>query len=190
MATLATVRVIIQDPPLYAKDTLMMDGTLKNTQVFYQPIVASSVIITGTAVLFTVDEDNGLIQFATPPLLGPITVEYKHVLLLDSNINALIALEEQQAGNNDGSTDDRLAAADCLDLIASSQALIQKKIKVLDLDTDGPALAKALRDHASTLRKQAYEQAMNESSFDIIEQINDKPGFREKIIKDWMRQAT
>lgn len=48
----------------------------------------------------------------------------------------------------------RRAAAMALDTIASSEALISKRIRTLDLQTDGPAVAKALRDHAQRLREE------------------------------------
>ena len=51
----------------------------------------------------------------------------------------------------------RRAAAMALDTIATSEALISKRIKTLDLTTDGPAVAKALRDHAQRLRDEDDE---------------------------------
>lgn len=48
-----------------------------------------------------------------------------------------------------------LAAADALERIATSEALIGKRIKTLDLQTDGPAVAAALREHAQILRDRA-----------------------------------
>ncbi|QLQ16139.1 MAG: hypothetical protein HZY73_11295 [Micropruina sp.] len=54
-------------------------------------------------------------------------------------------------------TDCRLAAADALDQIASSEALLSKKITTQDLSTDGPAVAKSLREHAAALRRQVAD---------------------------------
>jgi hypothetical protein len=48
----------------------------------------------------------------------------------------------------------KLAAAQALDAIASNEAMVSKRIRTLDLQTDGPAVAKALRDHAANLREQ------------------------------------
>jgi hypothetical protein len=48
----------------------------------------------------------------------------------------------------------KLAAAQALDAIASNEAMVSKRIKTLDLQTDGPAVAKSLREHASALREQ------------------------------------
>lgn len=47
------------------------------------------------------------------------------------------------------------AAADALDAIATSEALVSKVIRTQDLSTDGPKTATALRDHAARLRAQA-----------------------------------
>jgi len=51
----------------------------------------------------------------------------------------------------------RRAAATALDTIATSEALISKRIKTLDLTTDGPAVAEALRRHAERLREEDDE---------------------------------
>lgn len=67
-------------------------------------------------------------------------------LLTDAQISGLLVLE---SGNV------RLAAAQALDTIASSEALVSKKIRTLDLQTDGPAVAAELRARATGLRKQA-----------------------------------
>lgn len=67
-----------------------------------------------------------------------------------------------------------LAAASALDTIASSEALILKKIRLLDVTTDGPAVAKALRDHADKLREESIT-ADGDGAFDIAEWIvNDR----------------
>lgn len=53
----------------------------------------------------------------------------------------------------------RFAAADCIDAIADNEALVLKKIRTEDLQTDGPATANALRLHATSLRAQAKQEA-------------------------------
>ena len=61
------------------------------------------------------------------------------------------------------------AAADALDTIASSEALLSKKITTQDRSTDGPAVADALRRHAEALRRQAQEEeAEGEDSFAFV----------------------
>ena len=80
----------------------------------------------------------------------------------DASIEAFLAMAE------DG--DVRLASAVALDTIASNQALLLKKVKVGDISTDGPAVAKALREHAQALRDEVREGGMiGSSSFEIVE---------------------
>ncbi|MTI82588.1 MAG: hypothetical protein FH756_01555 [Firmicutes bacterium] len=79
----------------------------------------------------------------------------------------------------------KLAAAAVLDSMASNEAVIQKQIKLLDLSTNGPAVAKALREHAAELRRQVDE----EPAFDVAEQVFDMFGAREKILKDALRDG-
>lgn len=67
-------------------------------------------------------------------------------LFTDAQITAFLAMENSNV---------RLAAAQALDTIASSEAMVSKKIRTADLQTDGPAVAKELRDRAASLRDQA-----------------------------------
>ena len=46
------------------------------------------------------------------------------------------------------------AAAACIDMLATNEALISKKIRTEDLQTDGAAVANSLRLHASALRSE------------------------------------
>jgi hypothetical protein len=66
-------------------------------------------------------------------------------LLSDAQVQALLDLEAGRV---------RRAAAQALDTIASSEALVSKKIRTLDLQTDGPAVAAELRARARSLREQ------------------------------------
>ena len=85
------------------------------------------------------------------------------LLFTDAQINAFLTLE---SGNV------RLAAAQALDTIASSEALVSKKIRTQDLQTDGPAVAAELRERAAALREQAdtIDPATGEPfAFDIVD---------------------
>lgn len=73
-------------------------------------------------------------------------------LFTDEQITAFLAME----GNV------RCAAALALETTAVSEALISKKIRTLDLSTDGPAVAKELRERAAQLR--AQEQAIADTT--------------------------
>lgn len=60
--------------------------------------------------------------------------------------------------------DVKYAAADAIDALANNEALVLKKIKTEDLQTDGPATASALRAGARALREQA--KAEEQAHFD------------------------
>ena len=65
----------------------------------------------------------------------------------------------------------RRAAAQALDVMASSEAMVSKVIKTQDLSTDGAKVAEALRKQAAELRRQADagEETDAESGFEIVE---------------------
>ena len=68
----------------------------------------------------------------------------------DNEIDAFLALNGQ---------DVFLAAAQALDTIASSEVLVQKCITLMDLSTNGAAVAQALHAHAQVLRQQVADSA-------------------------------
>ncbi len=84
----------------------------------------------------------------------------------------------------DGTNDVNLSGAKALETIAASEALVQKKMKLLDLTTDGPAVAKSLRVAAALLR----EQSDSESDIDVIEQNLNVFSARQIIVNDALRQ--
>ena len=59
----------------------------------------------------------------------------------------------------------RKAAADAIDALANNEALVLKKIVTEDLQTDGPAVANALRAGARALRDKAAQEEAEETSF-------------------------
>lgn len=85
-------------------------------------------------------------------------------LLTDAQITALLGMEGQSV---------KRAAAAALETIATSEALVAKKISTQDLSTDGPAVAKELRDRAKTLREQAADgdgaDGANNYGFDYVD---------------------
>lgn len=64
-------------------------------------------------------------------------------LLSDEQIEELLTIEGDSV---------KLATALALEVIASSEAMVSKKIRTQDLQTDGPAVAKELRERAAVLR--------------------------------------
>lgn len=86
----------------------------------------------------------------------------------DDEITAFLTLEGDAV---------KLAAAQALDAIASNEALVSKRIRTLDLQTDGPAVAKELRAHATALRAQhaATVDADLEAEFEFTTELG-QPG--------------
>lgn len=83
------------------------------------------------------------------------------------------------------------AAALALETIAADQALCLKRITSLDLSTDGPATAKALREQAAALREQAKEAEAREDggAFDIAEMVVDSFTRRERWWNERLRDS-
>lgn len=155
MADIDDVRVIIADPPSYDRSQDIGDGLVTEFLIPNAPIVLDSERVYFDGVLvpnteYTLDLNTGRLVFNTAPGSAiVILVTYNWVLLSDTSLTTFLTLWP---------SDIRLAAAAALDTIASSEALVQKKIEHLDLKTDGPAVARALREHAKTLRQQAAEE--------------------------------
>lgn len=67
----------------------------------------------------------------------------------DDQLNGYLSITHQSV---------KRAAADALDAIATSEALISKVITTQDRSTDGAKVADALRKHAAALRKRADDE--------------------------------
>lgn len=110
------------------------------------------------------------------PITTDVTTDVGRVRLLISDLDpaaALFADDEVQAFLDLNGALIRLAAAEALDVIASNEALLSKKITTQDLATDGPALAAALHAQAEGLRaahrtSQADADAVNGGGFGIV----------------------
>lgn len=102
-----------------------------------------------------------------------------NAIFSDDEIDAFLALEDDNV---------KRAAATALDQIASSEALIQKRIKLLDLQTDGPAVAKALREHAATLREQADSEEIT-GAFDYAEMVVNPFSARDRLWNQRLRSG-
>lgn len=88
-----------------------------------------------------------------------------------------------------------LAAARALEVIAANEVLVQKRIEILDLKTDGPAEAKELRTIAKQWRDQvaaAEEAAVDaeDAGFDIAEVVYDDFGARQRFVNEVLRDGT
>lgn len=76
----------------------------------------------------------------------------------------------------------RRAAAMALEVIAVNEALIQKRIVALHLETDGPALAAELRNLAKSLREQDKLSAGSGATF-MIAEFADGPEQRSERLR-------
>lgn len=84
------------------------------------------------------------------------------------------------------------AAARVLEVIAANEVLIQKRITILDLKTDGPAESKELRELAKTWREEwnlASEEEDDYAGFEIAEQVVDVFTYRDRLVNDLLRNA-
>lgn len=66
----------------------------------------------------------------------------------------------------------RFAAADAVDTLASNEALVSKKIRTESLQTDGPAVANALRMHAENLRTQGKLELARADQSEVLEIVD------------------
>lgn len=97
-------------------------------------------------------------------------------LFTDEEIAVFLDLEQ---------SNHRQAAAIALDRIALTQALLLKKIEMLDMKLDGPALAAELRAQAKQLRDSDESSA----GFDIAETAGTPFAERERLWKQMQRGA-
>lgn len=103
-------------------------------------------------------------------------------LFEDDEISSLLSIE----GDNV-----RRGAALALETMASNEAYVLKRITLLDLTTDGPAVAKELRARAESLRMLADrdDQAEDGGAFDIAEMAVDTFTSRQRFVNEWMRNG-
>lgn len=97
----------------------------------------------------------------------------------DEDLNALLNAEG-------GSV--KLAASDGLLILAKNRAWILQKITMLDLTTDGAAVAAEMRAEAKELRRQALEEDPS-GQFDWAEQVGNAFSERDRIYKQFLRGA-
>lgn len=92
-------------------------------------------------------------------------------IFADAEITAFMALESSNV---------KRSAALALETIASSEVLVQKVIRLLDLSTNGPAESAELLKRAAILRAQAAEEELGVTSgIDFAEMIYDEFGLSE-----------
>lgn len=105
-------------------------------------------------------------------------VDADNPLFDDDQVDAFLALESGV----------KRAAAAALDTIASNEALVQKKTRMMDIQTDGPAVAAALRTHAERLRGQAEDDEVD-GAFDWAEMVTNDFSARERVYAEALREG-
>jgi hypothetical protein len=185
--TIDQVRVLSSDLPVYDRAIATGDGLTVDFQTGSHPLIEDTVKVYVDGVLKTLDTDYeldldvGLVTFAAAPALDDgIVMTFRHAILSNAQLQTLIDMEASV----------KLAAAQALDVMASNEALVQKKVRLLDVQTDGPAVAKALRDHANALRDQAAAELVFDDvdgAFDIAEMVFEPFGYREAIVNRVLR---
>lgn len=90
------------------------------------------------------------------------------LLIADTDEAALLLSDEQLQALVDMALENSVhrAAAQALDIIATSETLIGKMIKTQDLQTNAPAVAAELRAQAAQLRETANEE--DNAFFDVV----------------------
>lgn len=78
------------------------------------------------------------------------------------------------------------AAAQALLVIAANEVYVQKRIRLLDLSTDGPAEAIQLRLLAKQLRQEADDEEITDD-FDWAEMVTDPASYDERLWKQRLR---
>jgi hypothetical protein len=187
MSDITTIRTLIADPIRYDRSTATGDGATREFMVPNSPVVANSqTVVIDTVVKteggdYVFDDDLGLTTFtAAPGANTAIVITYRFSILSETQIQALLDLEGGVV---------YLGAAACLESIAASEVLIQKRIKQLDFETDGPAEAKELRALAKTYRERADAAAGDGAGFDTAEFAETFWQQREKLYKERLREG-
>lgn len=99
----------------------------------------------------------------------------------DEEIGAFLALESSNL---------KLGVAAALGAIASDEVLVQKRITLLDLQTDGPAESTALMARAAELRRQVEAGSEADAGdFAIVEMVTDDWTAQEKLDKEFDRRV-
>jgi hypothetical protein len=86
----------------------------------------------------------------------------------DDQLNAFV-VNSQGTGTKPRT---KFAAADAMDVIASNEALVSKKIRTQDLQTDGPAVANALRIQSQNLRAQQKLELEEDWAVDAVQLVD------------------
>lgn len=173
--SLTQVRALIQDQPQFSRFTLTGDGVKTRFRVDEFPIL-EVLDTTGLPTIASTDNETGLITFDSAPGDGVTgSIDYNHAILSDASINTILSLEDNDVLSS---------AAQALESIAANQTLVLKKITLLNLQTDGPSMARELRQLAKRMRERA-----SASAHAFAEWVMNVPTAQERIDKELNRES-
>ena len=110
------------------------------------------------------------------------------MIIQDKDEQNVFFQDEELQAFLDMASDVRRAAADALESMASNQVMVLKVVRTLSLSTDGAATARALREHAKSLRDQGdLADAGDGGLFEIAEFAGDVFTQRERIRNQILR---
>lgn len=187
MTDIDTIRILIADPIQHDRAvSVTTDASTVEFALPNAPVVDSSekVYLDGTLTAsYSIDYALGIVTLASAPAADvEVVITYNWSMLSDTDLQALLDLEDSIV---------KLAAAQALDTIADSETLIQKRITLLDIKTDGPAEARALREHAKALRAQVADGSGTDADglFDYAEMALGPFGTRERMMNEYKRNG-
>lgn len=179
----ATVAGVVALPDATTANMTIDHPGVGHYRASYDPQQVGTIAwrVTATGALDSAEEGTVVVRrslLGLPPItVDPTTaigmvrllttdVDEEDPLFTDAQISGFLTLEAQNT---------RLAAAQALDAIARSEALVSKKIRTQDLQTDGPAVAAELRASASELRRQVDEgfDGGADGGFDVVDLMAD-----------------
>lgn len=98
----------------------------------------------------------------------------------DDEIAAFLTLRDQSVFR---------AAATALRAIAGNEALVQKALRTIDLQTDGPSVADALRRLADSYEATADEHEGTDAGFEVAEMVITRQQYLERIRNEALRTS-
>lgn len=116
--------------------------------------------------------------------MAEITEDKDKVRLLISDVggndgNSFVFSDDEINGFLSMETDVYSAAAQALRTLAANEALVSKRIQFLELKTDGPAVAKELRELAKELDVKSEDAGEGDDDWDpVVEMVTEHFGYR------------
>lgn len=108
-------------------------------------------------------------------------VDEANPVLTDPQIDAFLTLEDDNVFR---------AAALALEAIATSEVLVLKVIRTLDVSTDGAKVADQLMKRAAGLRQRADDDAASADDDFAIAEFAEQPfGYRQKLWREYLRDG-